>query len=147
MTETFRMMGFGDLDQVIEIERSLYEFPWTRGNFSDSIESGYICLVMERSGFMAGYGVMMQVEDEAHLLNLCVAKNWQGMGMGRRLLEHFMKVARCGGMKSFHLEARRSNNVALHLYRSSGFDDIAVRPGYYPAAKGREDAVLMRMDL
>ncbi len=147
MSEGFRMMGFIDLDRVIEIERRNYDFPWTRGNFADSIESGYCCLVMERSGFVAGYGVMMQVLDEAHLLNLSVAVNWQGMGMGKKLLMHFIDTAKGMGMNSFHLEVRPSNSVALNLYRRAGFSEIAVRPDYYPAEKGREDAVLMRMDL
>lgn len=147
MKETFRAMGFIDLDQVMEIEKEIYDFPWTRGNFADSIETGYHCIVMEKGGFMTGYGVMMQVADEAHLLNLSVSKNWQGMGMGRKLLEHFTTTAKKLGMNSFHLEVRQSNNAALGLYRRCGFEEIAVRPDYYPLEKGREDAVLMRRDL
>ena len=147
MNERFRLMGFDDLDRVIEIERRIYEFPWTRGNFADSIESGYCCLVMEKGGFVVGYGVMMQVYDEAQLLNLSVAKDWQGMGLGSKLLMQFIDLAKKAGMKSFHLEVRPSNAAALYLYRHAGFIEIAVRPDYYPAKAGREDAILMRMDL
>ncbi len=144
---SFRQMGFGDLDRVMEIEREVYDFPWTRGNFGDSIESGYRCVVMERGGFMAGYGVMMVVLDEAHLLNLSVAKNWQGMGMGRKLLENFMGIAKRESLKFFYLEVRLSNSVALKLYESAGFREIAVRPNYYPAATGREAARLMGAEI
>ncbi len=144
---TFRPMGYPDLDRVMEIEQEIYEFPWSRGNFGDSIGSGYHCSVMERGGFLAGYGVMMEVVDEAHLLNLSVAKNWQGLGMGRLLLRAFMEAARKRSLRHFQLEVRVSNKVALSLYRSAGFEDIAVRPGYYPAAWGREDALIMGASL
>jgi ribosomal-protein-alanine N-acetyltransferase len=140
-------MGFDDLDRVMEIEREVYEFPWTRGNFKDSIESDYRCIVMERAGFVAGYGVMMVIVDEAHLLNLSVAKNWQGMGMGRKLLEHLMSIAKRESLKFFYLEVRVSNKVAQGLYESSGFSEIAVRPGYYPDKAGREDALLMGAEI
>jgi ribosomal-protein-alanine N-acetyltransferase len=137
-------MGYDDLDRVMEIEKTVYEFPWTRGNFADSISSGYHCIVMESGGFLAGYGVMLLASSEASLLNLSVAKNWQNMGMGRKLLEHFISLARGEGAKDFYLEARQSNTVAIALYSSSGFDELCVRPNYYPASEGRENAVMMR---
>lgn len=144
---TFRQMGFGDLDRIMEIESEIYEFHWTRGNFVDSIESGYRCSVMERGGFIVGYGVMMIVMDEAHLLNLSVAKNWQRLGMGRQLLENFMEIAKGEGLKYFQLEVRLSNEVAMGLYKSAGFNEIAVRPNYYPARSGREDALIMGTEI
>ena len=144
---SFRQMSFEDLDRVIEVEKKIYEFPWTRGNFVDSIESGYHCAVMERGGFLAGYGVMLLAAGEASLLNLSVAKNWQGMGMGRKFLEYFVEAARRTGANCFHLEVRLSNSAALNLYRSAGFGEICVRPNYYPAEKGREDALVMRREL
>ena len=143
----FRPMGYDDLDRVMAIEAELYEFPWSRGNFGDSIGSGYLCEVMERGGFLAGYGVMMTVVDEAHLLNLSVARNWQGFGMGRRLLGHFMHSARESALRYFQLEVRISNAVARSLYLSAGFEEVAVRPGYYPVSGGREDAVIMGVAL
>lgn len=137
-------MGFDDLNRVMEIENAVYEFPWTRGNFADSIEANYHCVVMESGTFLAGYGVMLLAAGEANLLNLSVAKNWQGMGMGRKLLDHFVGMAKAQGASAFYLEARLSNNVAIGLYSSSGFIELCVRPNYYPAAQGREDAVMMR---
>lgn len=141
---SFRQMGFDDLDRVMEIENTVYEFPWSRGNFADSIASGYHCVVMESGTFLAGYGVMLLAAGEANLLNLSVARNWQGMGLGRKLLDHFVSAAKTQRVCAFYLEARRSNTVAIGLYSSSGFDELCVRPNYYPAAQGREDAVMMR---
>ena len=140
----FRQMGFDDLGRVMEIEQDIYEFPWSYGNFADSIASGYSCIVMENSGFFAGYGVMLMAAGEASLLNLSVAKNWQGMGMGRMLLEYFIGMAKRADARAMYLEARQSNKIAIALYASSGFDELCVRPNYYPAATGREGAVMMR---
>ncbi|HET9700093.1 MAG TPA: ribosomal protein S18-alanine N-acetyltransferase [Burkholderiales bacterium] len=138
-----RPMRLQDLDAVIAIENRVYPFPWTRGNFRDSISAGYDCRVFELAGVIIGYGVVMRAVDEAHLLNLSVAANWQGRGYGRALLRHFMSFARDGACNFISLEVRPSNLAAIRLYQSEGFREIAVRRGYYPAERGREDAIVM----
>ena len=142
-----RPMRPQDLDAVIAIENRIYPFPWTRGNFRDSINAGYDCRVFEVSGVIIGYGVVMRVVDEAHLLNISVAANWQGRGYGRILLHHFMSLARDGGCHFISLEVRPSNLPAIRLYQTEDFREIAVRRGYYPAERGREDAVVMGRSL
>ena len=57
-TPTIRRMTLSDLDSVIAIEREVFLFPWTRGNFSDSVNAGYHCLVLDQEGHLFGYGVM-----------------------------------------------------------------------------------------
>jgi len=42
---------------------------------------------------------------------------------------------------------RPSNAAAMSLYESVGFNEIGRRPGYYPASNGREDALVMAMEL
>lgn len=142
-----RPMRLHDLEAVIAIENRVYRFPWTRGNFRDSIAAGYDCRVFELAGVIIGYGVVMRVVDEAHLLNLSVAANWQGRGYGRVLLHHFMSLARDGDCNFISLEVRPSNLPAIRLYQSEGFREIAVRRGYYPAERGREDAIVMGRSL
>jgi ribosomal-protein-alanine N-acetyltransferase len=137
-------MAQRDLDEVLAIEYGAYEFPWGRGNFSDSMASGYSCWVCRVGGELVAYFVLMLVVDEAHLLNLCVAKKRQRMGYGARLLRHAIAVARRGGAQSLLLEVRPSNAQALQLYSSFGFKEIGRRRGYYPAAIGREDAIVLR---
>lgn len=142
-----RPMCATDLDAVMAIEQSVYHFPWTRGNFSDSLAAGYSCWVLECAGAVAGYGVMALGADEAHLLNLSVARDWQRRGLGRKLLTHFAKLAReCHALMMF-LEVRPSNTAARALYADFGFTEIAVRRKYYPAGRGREDALVMGMPL
>ena len=142
-----RPMRLVDLDRVLEIEPELYSHPWTRGNFDDSLMAGYRCSVLECRGEMAGYGVLMLGVREAHLLNLSVGKEWQRMGYGRLLLGHFVDFARRGDALQVLLEVRPSNVAARRLYERFGFGEISIRRGYYPQGHGREDAILMGMNL
>jgi ribosomal-protein-alanine N-acetyltransferase len=142
-----RPMRTSDLDTVLAIEQAIYTHPWTRGNFRDSLQAGYSCWVLECGGRIAGYGVLMIGVNEAHLLNLSVAADWQGQGLGRGLLHHFIAVARgCAAQRMF-LEVRPSNQTARSLYADAGFHELTVRRGYYPDGQGREDGILMGMDL
>ncbi len=143
----FRPLKTADLDAVMAIEPEIYPFPWTRGNFSDSIKAGYSCWACELDGQLMGYAVLMMVLDEAHLLNISIAKGFQGKGLGRQLLEHIIAKARQHGGQMMFLEVRPSNKNALRLYEVMGFNEFSVRKGYYPAANGREDAILMGLAL
>ncbi len=136
-------MSQTDIDEILAIEKSIYPFPWTRGNFADSIVSGYGVWGYRLAGELVGYFVLMLAVDEGHLLNLGVAEKRQGMGFGARLLDHALLAAQQAGATSLLLEVRPSNDRALALYRHYGFQQIGVRRDYYPLAKGREDALVM----
>lgn len=152
-----RPMQTDDLDEIMQIEPNIYSHPWTRGNFSDSLNSGYSAWVLEEQilenkSEMIGYALMMMVMDEAHLLNLSIAKAHQKQGLGRYLLEHMLKIAKTHKAANLFLEVRPSNISAIALYENMGFCEMAVRRGYYPAdptifKTGREDAVLMGLAL
>lgn len=144
---SYRPMQKADLDAVMAIEPEIYPYPWTHGNFADSLKAGYSCWVCECEGRVIGYAVLMMVLDEAHLLNISIAKKYQGRGLGRSLLEHLIAVARGHKGQMMFLEVRPSNKSALGLYESMGFNEFSVRKGYYPAANGREDAILMGLAL
>lgn len=131
----------------MQIETVNFPFPWTAGNFKDSINSGHICLVLEIDEVMVGYAILMMVLDEAHLLNISVSSAWKGKGWGRHLLNYMMQISREKGGLNMFLEVRPSNVSAITLYESLGFNEMGVRPGYYPAHNGREDAVLMGVAL
>lgn len=143
----YRRMIASDLDAIAAIEQAAYAHPWTRGNFSDSLEAGYHCWVVEHGGDVAGYAVVMVAAGEAHLLNMTVAAPWQRRGMGRALLIFLLKLARDYGGKKIFLEVRPSNSAARALYASAGFTEVGVRRDYYPAGAGREDAVVLGLSL
>lgn len=143
----FRPMQFEDLDRIMEIEPNIYSHPWSRGNFADSLHAGYSCWVYEVAGEIIGYAVMMTVLDEAHLLNISIASEHQGQGLGRALLNHLIDTSRHYGATMMFLEVRPSNKNAIALYESIGFNEFSIRKGYYPAHNGREDAILMGLAL
>jgi ribosomal-protein-alanine N-acetyltransferase len=143
----YRTMRQEDLARVSAIERHVYSHPWTQGNFADSLAAGYRCTVLEVQGWLVGYGILAVAAGEAHLLNLSIDAAWQGRGLGRALLLHHIDRARDLAARILLLEVRPSNAVAKALYESVGFERIAVRRGYYPAAEGREDALLLLLNL
>ena len=143
----YRPMCIEELDAVCAIEQRIYPFPWTRGNFADSMIAGYACTVMECEGTLIGYGVVALAAGESHLLNLSIDAPWQGRGHGRALLLHHIDLARARGARIMLLEVRPSNTVARALYRAMGFEQITVRRGYYPDTAGREDALLLGLGL
>ena len=143
----FLPMNERDLDAVAALEAELQAFPWTRGHFADGLKAGYSSWVVHRGGAVIGFAVLMIVLDEAHLLNIGIARQLHGQGIGARLLQHILECAKYYGAVKLFLEVRPSNERAVALYRNFGFCEIGRRKGYYPAATGREDALIFDKDL
>jgi [ribosomal protein S18]-alanine N-acetyltransferase len=144
---TYARMSERELDEVAEIERAVHAHPWTRGNFADSLAAGYHCWVARRDDVLVGYGVVVIAADEAHLLNLSVAPGWQRRGIGTELARFCVKLSRDYGAEKIYLEVRPSNAAARALYSRHGFTEIGLRRDYYPAGSGREDAIVMELEL
>ena len=142
-----RPMVEADLPAVMAIENTIYAFPWTQGNFRDSLAAGYSCSIFVRDGTIIGYAVLLAGADEAHLLNLSIAADCQGQGYGSLLLLRLCEIARAGGARRMFLEVRPSNAAGLRLYARHGFQRVGIRRGYYPAQAGREDALVYSLRL
>lgn len=142
-----RPMQMTDLEKVMQIEPRIHAFPWSRGNFVDSLNAGYSCWVgivgNAQSTTLMAYAVMMPVLDEAQILNISVAQGFQRQGYGRQLMQHLCKTAQSHRASHMFLEVRVSNSKAIQLYQQCGFNEMGIRPNYYPAHQGREDALLM----
>lgn len=136
-------MREADLDAVLAIEQAVYSHPWTRGNFADSLRSAYQCHTWRLGSELLGYFVLFVAAGEAHLLNLSIAAPWQRRGHGSALLGEAMRIGRGSGARHMFLEVRPSNLPGQALYERFGFRKIAQRRGYYPAARGREDALVL----
>lgn len=147
MIPTLRKMELADLDRMLSIEQRVHPHPWTRGNFIDALNSGYLCQVYEAQQKLVGYAVLMAVVDEMHLLNISIDSEFQRQGQGAKLLHKMLEAARSLPMQRVLLEVRRSNLAAQGLYRKAGFSELAVRRDYYAAANGREDALVMEYRL
>jgi ribosomal-protein-alanine N-acetyltransferase len=152
---SLRPMVVADVDEVLALECNVFPHPWSRGNFMDSLASGYDAWVLREpedgtlrrrpGGALAGYFLVMYAVDEAHLLDVAVSGERQGSGLGRFLLDRIAARSRAMGMTSILLEVRPSNGRALQVYARYGYAQIGRRKGYYPAHEGlREDAIVMR---
>ena len=142
-----RPMREEDLAAIQPIEERAYEFPWTVGIFRDCLRADYPAWVLYDADRIVGYFLMSIAAGEAHVLNVCVAPELQGRGHGRRLLHALLNLARGRGVARVFLEVRPSNAHAIALYHAEGFNEIGRRPRYYPARDGREDALVMAMEL
>ena len=140
-------MATSHLDTVMDIEAQAYAFPWSRGNFVDSLASGYAARVLYGDdGAIVGYFVAMAGVDEMHLLNITVAPSRQHRGHARCMLDALVVLCRERGAGQLWLEVRESNARARAIYLRRGFVQVGVRKGYYPAPEGRrEDAVVMSL--
>ncbi len=145
-----RAMRVADLDPVLAIERDANAFPWSGEAFADCLRAGHMCTVLERAGRVDGFGIL-EVRGararQARVLNLCVRPLVQGQGLGRLLLDSILDTARRRGADTLTLEVRTTNGRARRLYQSMGFHEVGTRPGYYPAARGREDALILARSL
>ena len=142
---SLRVMTVGQLDAVLAIEVQAYPFPWTRGNFIDSIAAGYLARVLiAADGELVGYFVAMPGFEEMHLLNVTVSSRHEGQGLARRVLAELDARSASFAATAVWLEVRESNARARALYERDGFTEAGRRRDYYPAPAGqREDAILM----
>jgi ribosomal-protein-alanine N-acetyltransferase len=139
----WRKMTQADLPEILEIEFSAYRFPWSAGIFRDCMRVGYACWVYEEDDEVFGYGVMSIAAGECHLLNICVKPQYQGQGLGRRILRYLINIAHQHNVDTAILEVRPSNHRAINLYLSEGFGEVGRRRDYYPSQRGREDALIL----
>jgi ribosomal-protein-alanine N-acetyltransferase len=144
-----RPMALRDLDDVMNVEKDIYPFPWTRGNFSDALRAGYDAWrFLDLDERMIGYSVLMWAPDEVHLLNLSIVHAQQGRGIGEYCLRWLAANVHRRGAPALLLEVRPSNDRAVRLYERVGMQRIGLRRAYYPYYDGaREDAIVMRCAL
>lgn len=136
-------MRLPDLRDVMVLENRNYAFPWSEGIFRDCMKAGYIMQVMRIDLQLVGYGVMQIAVDEAHILNLCIDRDFSRRGFARQLLEKLLDMAERAGAQMAFLEARPSVPRAIKLYERAGFNEVGLRRAYYESEQGREDAVVM----
>ncbi|VAW58592.1 Ribosomal-protein-S18p-alanine acetyltransferase [hydrothermal vent metagenome] len=143
----FREMGVDDIPEIMDIEKAVYTHPWTEGIFKDCMRVGYNCWVFMEQNKLLAYGLVSVAVNEAHILNICVAPQAQGKGLGKRMLYKLMQLAEERQGNSIFLEVRESNLIAQNLYDQEGFNRIGLRKNYYPAEGGREDALVFAKEL
>ncbi|MBS0876811.1 MULTISPECIES: ribosomal protein S18-alanine N-acetyltransferase [unclassified Tatumella] len=136
-------------DQVLAlaIEQRCHAFPWSAATFAGNQGERYLNYRIDADGKMAGFAITQIVLDEASLFNIAVDPDFQRRGYARQLLEHLINELAARGVLTLWLEVRESNLPAIALYEQLGFNQVSLRPRYYPTATGREDALLMALVL
>ncbi len=133
-----------DAKQIALMSRDLIEtglhWKWTPVKIAAQIRCpDTVVVVAHAQESLIGFAIMHFLEEHAHLLLLAVAPSYQRSGTGRQLLEWLEKSARVAGIATIHLEVRAGSHSARAFYRTLGYRDTRLVPGYY----GRESAVRM----
>ena len=142
-----RPMKDSDIESVHNLESSTSPHPWTKGIIRNCLNSGDRCWILERNKELAGYGVTMVAAAEGSLLNIAIALDYQGQGLGQKLLEFLVQDVKELKAEMFFLEVRVSNHKAIDLYLKNDFSEVGIRRNYYHSSNGREDAIVMMRDL
>ncbi|GAA5102888.1 ribosomal protein S18-alanine N-acetyltransferase [Wohlfahrtiimonas larvae] len=132
-----------DFDVIYEIELKAYPIPWSEKIMRSMVEGHEYKIKITYYDKVIAYVFVMVVLDEATILNIAVDPDYQGQGIGQKLLRYLKAQLSQKGIRSIFLEVRQSNQNALALYTSEGFHEIDIRKNYYPAKNGREDAIIM----
>lgn len=127
---------------ILEIEKLSNGAPWSERSFRNEITNPQSHFLVAKVGDeVVGYAGYWAIVDEAHVTTVAVHPDHRRMGLGKRLVRELLEHAQKVGIRCATLEVRRSNQAALSLYRQFGFEEVAIRRGYYP--DNAEDAVVM----
>ena len=121
--------------------------PWSYATFADCTTAPYYCVLAYDEDVVVGYAIVLEVVDEATLMDIAVDVLYRGQGVGKKLVEHVKKQSTNNGMASMWLEVRVSNEAAIKLYEKMHFEPIEVRKHYYQSETGKEDALIMKSEL
>lgn len=149
----FRPLGLNDLTDMMQIEREVFELPWSAGQMKDSLLAAHcqtwgIC--SEQTGEIMGFAVLSLVLDEVELLTLSISSSFHRQGYGEKLLKFLLDKAQEAKAEKVFLEVPEFNQAAMNLYLKCGFFKIGSREKYYPSLnqdQARENAVLMKLVL
>ncbi len=136
-----------DIPAMLATEQAATAYPWAESSFRSSFSERYFNAVALCDGEVAGFYIGELVAGEASLFDIAVHPKQQSKGVGKALLNHFLDEAERRQATDCWLEVRASNRTAIALYQLVGFHQVGVRPAYYPAPGGKEDAILMAMSL
>ncbi len=132
--EFYRMVQ-EDADGVARVEAACMPVPWSRQSFWEeaSHTDAYYLIArdVDRDNLIVAYAGCWVLANEGHITNVAVDPDYQGQGLGRKLMNELTSRVKALGVDSMTLEVRPSNAVAINLYTSLGFRSVGQRPKYY----------------
>lgn len=145
-----RKMTSSDIPVVHAIAQAVQLYDWNEKLITDCLRVGYECWVLVADKKIVGFGILSHGANEAHILNLAIIPEMQRQGLGHKMLQHLIEIAKINGAEEIFLEVRPSNVAARELYTQFNFVEIGIRKGYYAAIEGvseQEDALTMALPL
>lgn len=143
MSCIFQSFDSENIEAVFAIEQAAQSHPMSRSVMLSCFSKRYFNAQMVIDGVVAGFYIAEFLIDESSLIEICIAPSFQGKGLGKQLLEHYIATAKNKGAMSCWLEVRESNLAARKLYEALDFNEVDCRRNYYPTTKGHEDAIIM----
>lgn len=141
----YRRMVPEDADGVARVEKACMPVPWSRESFwqeAANTDAYYLLGIdIDKDNLIMAYAGCWVLGNEGHITNVAVDPDYQGQGMGRKLMEKLVEAVKPLGVDSMTLEVRPSNTRALALYEKLGFKSVGRRPKYY--TQPVEDAEIM----
>lgn len=147
MTKIISSLTAADLPAAFAIECASHIFPWTEKTFLSAQGERYHNIKLVQDNRLVAFAITQLVLDEATLFNIAVDPAYQRQGLGRELLTTLIDQLEAKDINTLWLEVRDSNQGAITLYQSLGFNEVSMRHNYYPTATGREDARIMALIL
>ena len=139
-----RPMQREDIDQIYHLEKLIFPSPWSHSSFQAELLHDYSrCLIVCNDNTIIAYAVFWIIEDEIHIANLAVSESYRGCGIASWVMDIIFILAHNNNINKMHLEVRKSNTKAIHLYQKFGFKIVGIRKNYYESEK--EDAILMSL--
>ncbi len=118
--------------------------PWKLSTFADCFTKPYYGVLALDGEALVGYAIVLEVLDEATLMDIAVTENERGKGIGKALVDFVLLTSKTNGMSEIWLEVRESNASAIALYEKKGFEHIETRKHYYATSAGKEHAKIMK---
>ena len=135
------------MQDVLNIEAASNLTPWSKKIFQKILENRSISFVIRSNESVVAFCIANKVLDECHLQNIAVIEELRGKGIGTFMLNILFKRAKLSDLDTVLLEVRESNEIARKFYRDNGFTELSIRKNYYKAEKGKENAVIMRLEV
>ncbi len=137
--------------EVANLHGRLFSPGWDEAGMKALLEHPAATSLMAVSGnpkTVVGFVIGQLASDEAEILSIGTAPDWQRAGLGRMLLEGLIRAAKRGEAKRLFLEVAEDNEAALALYRALGFQETGRRKNYYQRPDGsKTDALTLALDL
>lgn len=137
-------MSYDDIPDVAAMELEYFAQPWSEASIGHYMDQGNTIFIVAKDpaegGKLCGYCAVMRILNESELVSIAVHEDYRNMGIAREILDIAYDMARDAGVEMIHLEVRESNEAAISLYESEGFERDGLRKDFY--SKPKENALL-----